>query len=265
MKKLIVICAQQRSGTTVLQKGLDSTKYVKNYGEIFHSKMYEKKSEYSFHLFKKKIAEKNRHLHYPSRANSERIFRRYINNLRSKTDKEYILIDIKYNSWHHFNPIWHLPLEEPFLLKLLEKYDAKIIHVIRNNKFNQYVSRESARNRKVWHLKNNEKLDKISLDIDPVECKEFILNAIINQNLYERWLEHYPNKLTIEYESMFKDGLFDPKVLTRLNNLVDLNLDIPPKPLLNKIVLDPAEIVSNFNSLTFDVVLSDYRDMLITN
>lgn len=260
-KKYIIICAQQRSGTTVFQKALDGTDYIWNCGEIFHHSIFEAKKDNSFLLFQKRLLKRRPNLILPSKSNRREIWRLYLTHLEKLTDKEYILLDIKYNSWHHLNTVWYNLLEEPFLVEMLKKQQAYVIQIIRKNKFKQFISAQAARERQIWHNKGNKQIEKVDITIDMDDCKHFIGNSIERDKLFSSWFSEYSKYITLNYEDLFDNGVFHPKVLEAVNALLNKDVGISPVPKLKKINTKEAQSITNRNDVIDYFSQSEYSPM----
>jgi len=267
IKKFILICAQQRSGTTVFQKALDSTPHVMNCSEIFHQSLYLKKDYKSFHLFKKRLLKRRPNLSFPSKSNQKIIWDSYLTMLSERTEKEFILIDVKYNSWHHLNPIWANVFEEPFLVKQIKNKNMYVVHITRQNKFSQYLSAESARKRQVWHSSGKKEIDTISLEIDNSSCLNFIESSIKRDNLFIEWFKNYDSYTHFTYEELFVDGNFNVEILENIYKLLNKNIDIPLKPNLvkinnkqNRVIANNDQIKDFFSNTIYSSMIEDVLD-----
>ncbi len=250
----IVICAQQRSGTTVLQRTMDMSPYVKNYGEVFHTKEYYPNENYpnwnklGFFFFKERLLKKSPQLLYANHKNQALIFKRYFQFLAKQAQKEYFVVDIKYNSWHHFNGVWQNNLFRPYCLELARKNNFYIIHLIRQNVFEQYLSNIYASKLEQYHFTQQIEIDQSQkqIKINPRKCRQAMLTSQRNTQLFKNWFRNYSNYIEIFYEDMFtQKGSFSKRTLNAINKLVDKDLEIPATPCLKKIIKKPSEFISN--------------------
>jgi len=241
----IFFCAQQRSGTTVLQRTIRQSPLVDNYGEVFHHQL---TKEYSFFEFKDELLKEQPELWLPSPENQEVVFETYIKHLENLTSKRYFVVDVKYNSWHHFNTFWQHIVEEPFLLKMMMARKYKIIHIVRKNVFNQYVSSKFAQLHQKYHYNEREASkvkEKEKIRINVRDCQKRMAFSVSQSALFHRWLKKYPFYLRIFYEDMFVDGQFSEDVLASINQLIGENLEFPLQPALKKIPRDLNTLIIN--------------------
>jgi len=263
MNAPIIICAQQRSGTTVLQNAIGSTEEIHNFGEIFHQVAYDKQLKHSFFMYKERLIENQPKFITPKINFQARILNRYLNHLSRLSEKPNLLLDIKYNSWHHLNPIWFNYFDKPLMLKLLMERNSILLHIIRRNKFEQFVSSETARKRQLWHLKpdKNKNIADVKLNIDHARCINFMENSLRIQNLFAYWISEYENSVSIYYEDMFDvNGDFNAKTLKSIQEKLLLSSAIPKKPLLEKINSGSIQnIVENYQELKLSFLNTKYE------
>lgn len=260
MSKPIIFCAQQRSGTTVLQTAFQATQKCKNYGEVFHSN-YSGKNK--FFSFKKRLIKRNINFCVPTNEVQQQLFDRYFNFLQRQSELPFHIIDIKYNSWHHFNPIWHNGVRIPHLLRLIQKKKIPIIHIIRKNALHQYISSEVAKKAKKWHYKKmDENLPKEKVQIDIQECKLSLRAVKKNIENFNNWLRNYSFSYTIYYEELFHDGKFTDKINNIAREVTDDTIIKLGNPPLKKGIKKPYELVKNRNQLIENLSKSPFAEFL---
>lgn len=242
----IIFCAQQRSGTTVLQKMMAQSKDINTLGEVFHGKRL--KNERIYFNFYSKMIKKRPELVIPTRENCEKLYNDYMTYLAGKNAVSHHIIDIKYNSWHHFNPIWQTVVEEPFLFSLVKKNNIKVIHIVRNNLFKQCFSSVYANkiNKRHIGLRENAESDKkIKFEINPVNFHKRMKINYEQLHLFRKWLYKYPNFIELYYEKTFVNGQLDQVQLARIEDFLKMKIKIPLTPTIRKSVNDLNEIVLN--------------------
>jgi len=202
--RFFVICAQQRSGTTALGKALGRTSTIETYAEIFHDKSGGDPRNYFEFL---KIDDSNlQYLRYPSQDNRKILFGKYLNYLHNLGRKKHIVLDIKYNSWHNFDSIWHSPMAPPVLLDFFKSENVNIIHVQRRNLVSQYVSLAySDASGKYFYTETdrNESDTSKSIYIDTKLLLNSLLVTQATQNLFRSFLRNYPNSLDLYYDEIY--------------------------------------------------------------
>jgi len=261
--KPIIICAQQRSGTTVLQGALNDTGLVKNYREVFHDDSFNKKAEFGFFNVKKFLIGKNIDLFFPSVTNQDIIFRRYFGKLKDRSNRPFHLIDIKYNSWHHFNLAWHSSEEIPYLLKLIKKKNIPVIHIIRKNQLHQYISHRYALFTRKWHFNATESLDeKKKIIVNLNDCLNYLNKVTTDIENYKRWMKNYPQYYEIEYEDMIINGKFSGKMNALIDKITNNRIIKLGDPPLKKIIQNPFGLVKNWGAVEEMISESQYKKFL---
>lgn len=151
---LFVLLARQRSGTGALGSTLDQHPSISYLGEVFHHDAMDRPPNY-FWFLQNLITEKPE-LAFPD-AGPER-WDRYAEYLCSMSKKNYLLVDIKYASTHHFNQHWLGVGEAPTLFSILKTRGVPIVHLTRRNYLKVYVSGKLAEANGVWHARKAEQL-----------------------------------------------------------------------------------------------------------
>jgi LPS sulfotransferase NodH len=266
----LIICANQRSGTTVLQKTLCKNNDFKNFGEVCHH--LRTNDKVSFFNFRQKLILDNIDYSIPSNDIQSSICELYFKFLRSKTKAKFFIVDFKYNSWHHLNTIWNSPSQEPFLMKYILSKGFPIIHIIRRNKFAQFVSIKYATKLNKFHFYNeyNSNKENVKIDIDYKECINFIERSINDSILFQRWLNDYNRVLTFYYEEMFNDiGEYNDIFVEKLSKTLKVSKTvIETKPGLRKSILNPRdifydyyEVYKMFEGSPYEHYVKDYFDI----
>jgi len=247
----IIICAQQRSGTTLVVKALGETGKCTVYGEVFDPYYFHSKDKSAFFDFKRDLLKEDLNLFFPSPKNQKTIFDKYFHSLKKNATKPYHVVDIKYDSWHHFNPVWHCSEQPPILLNWIMALNIPVIHIIRKNLLYQYISSIVAEKTGKYHFKNNEKgLEYYQrIKINPNHCKFMMHRVKRNIKKHQGWFHKYPYYYQIAYEDLTHNGVFTNK----LNNIVStitkneiIKLSDPP---LKKGIKDPFEYIENKEQL----------------
>jgi len=248
--KAIILCAQQRSGTTLLQAALQKDEKSKNYGEVFHNNYQYAPNQFSFFHFRKDLIVKNDNLCIPTKENQQLIFNQYFSYLQSNSNLDFHIIDIKYNSWHHFNPIWHNIEEMPYLLRLIKQMELPVIHIVRKNLLNQYISLRGAISTGKFHFGKNQNIKSPpKIKIDPRHCLMNMKIVDKNTNKYRGWLEDFPLKSEIFYEDMVIDDKFSDNLNSIIAKVTENKIEKLGDPPLKKRIRDPLELIQNKDEL----------------
>jgi len=224
--ELIILCAMQRSGTTVFQRTLEKKDYIISHEEIFHSKRYfpKKNNLIPFFNYANRYYQK-----YPDRIiktneNVKSLWSAYYHYLLNNSgDNKYLILDIKYNSWHNLNTIWHYPNDRPFLMRLLENVNPIIIHITRQNVFEQYISTLLARVTGIYHSKTSSShYSKDLLTINPQKCEHYINNVLHLNNSFAKWLKPFNRSIKLDYENIFENNKMTDYTINKLAKYINI-------------------------------------------
>ena len=263
--KPIVVCAQQRSGTTVLHNNLGQSPFATNYGEVFHE--HRDVNQRNFFRFKIEHLRQDPELCFPSRENQRAICESYLTFLSEQCETPYFVMDIKYNSWHHFNPVWYGLFNYPFLMEVLRGKGVPMIHVIRKDVFQQRVSIAFAEATQDWHFpkNSNNKPKDVAIRIDPERCQHEMELSQKRTELFRRWFHGHNKYLELIYEDMFVDGNFSNDTLTKINELMGMDMKIPAEPALKKGIKRVSNVISNQSELMSHFEGTPFEQMVHTS
>jgi LPS sulfotransferase NodH len=229
--KKVVIFAQGRTGSTVLEKLLDSTGYFSSNGEILGA---------SWILFPYM----------------------YVEGLSKLKSNNNFLFHVKI---YHLNRDRRFKVNPEKFLRKLHKNGWTIIYLKRENKLNHVISTWLAEQRNLYHLTNNAStINKPSIiDKTPTE----VLNGIKQRKYFDEQeqevLKNIPH-IKIVYE---KD-LQSPEVHQKTVNKILNKLNLPPKKAstsLKKIVTKKqSEILKNYDEIC-EVLKKEGFDNYIEN
>jgi LPS sulfotransferase NodH len=257
---LVLVC-NQRSGSTALHSALQHGGGVDAYGEIFHPEGNRTKCN-----FYKYLSEKNLSGSFPITTSTEAksIADDFVKYCVESSDREYCLLDIKYNMWHVLQGPWLNLYEPPQLLASLNQQGAKYLHLIRKNLFLQYLSGVYAAKAKKWHYYNSEEDSAVSFVIDIPSCERNLEAISQNIELFERHLPR--NKtLTFYYEDLFEsDGAISKQVSDDLQVFLKQVWDGRPESKLKKTPMsaqsaieNKSEILEYFGNTKYGEMISD--------
>lgn len=246
MSTPVVVLATQRSGTNLLRRTLASSEFFEDLDEVFWDR-----EPFLFWKFRQELLEKHPELSFPFHNNQKKIFNLFMEHI-SQSSVNFSLIDIKYNSTHHFNPIWHSTLKIPYVLKLLAENNIPVIHLVRKNILETYVSRIIGNKLKIWVVDKNETFDndiKIKIDINHMLYELKMIKK--ETNFYRECLVNLTGLRYIElsYEDLIdKDGSFADQVINEICEL--LNVDTKFEVIINtqKMGLAISKTVKNYEN-----------------
>jgi len=247
----IILCAQQKSGTTVLQKAFNDTDHCLNFGEVFHEKIYDvPTNEVAYFNFKRFVVKDNPELSTPHMKNQNRLFKMYFENLSNLSNKPFFLMDIKYNSWHHFNPVWHSAMEIPRLLRMVKENNIPIIHIKRKNLLHQYLISFIDNGSEDFFLKpSSEKQIYNEIIINPHHCKQMIQIVKRNMDNFQNWLANYPNHHVVYYEDILIDDHFTDSINNIVAEVTNRKVTKLCDPLIKKNLENPFKYIKNRDQL----------------
>jgi len=248
--KPFIICAQQRSGTTAFQLYLEAAGFGTNFGEVFHqdnSHITEEWVNISYHHFKANYIKENPTRVIPSKANQIELLEAYLLHLSTLSDKERFLIDIKYNSWHHFDSTWRDPISRPLLLNYCMSNALPIVQ-----KTN------------ILHLKREKSRpsQKIQIKIDEYNLVERIGHLMALDRQYHQWLDRYSNKMNLYYSDIFtKQGNINLNTIKLIESFTDAKIPRTICP-VKKSILSYKNIILNISEIKDRLYNTEYYWML---
>jgi LPS sulfotransferase NodH len=218
------IVGNQRSGTTAVGRLLGAQPGVIYAGEIFHNvrgpqdepefEKYMTLPEANFFAFKERFVGRFPSLVYPSARNQAAIWTGYLGHLASLDRDALWIVDIKYNSMHHLEPVWSQPFAKPHLLDLLSKASVPILHVVRDDVFAQAISGLRASRERRWHAAAGEASAPDAggpVRYEPQQVAQQMQRNTRLRSHFVGLLDGYRPLLQATYEQMFLDGDLRPK------------------------------------------------------
>lgn len=258
--RLTVIVSRQRAGSTGLTSALDRLEGITSFGEIFHHVGFEKHEgnaealyvteEALFLPFRTNLFGTHLELSAPTLSNQTKIFDLYLDHLKTLTKSKHIVVDIKYNSWHHLNHIYHQMWEPPVLYHLLKRRGAVFIHLKRRNKFLRYVSEQISLKTHIWHSAD-ELNDAASplLTIDPKLALEDMISTSRYEDYFDKFLKSNTRSVRMFYEEMYENQGFSAMTKYSLKDVfpkIDVSNMATPLKKLNK---TPRQLIGNSQDL----------------
>ncbi len=244
----IVICSEQRSGTTALQRSFFSSGDVTNYSEIFHTADSEYKALGNFYHWSDSQGSMK-----PFRGieGVRKAFHKYLVFLSELSDKLYFIIDIKYNSWHHFNAGWYDSRSQPLMMTFIKELNIPILHVVRVNSFLKYLSAQYASASGVWHhdVSSEVKADALMVTLQPQAVKYKMESSKQSVENFRAHLVPYRYSEELIYEDMF-DGIDLTAVAKeKISMLISEEWVQKLQTSLKKNPVNPKDIVGNIPEL----------------
>ncbi|MEM7782262.1 MAG: Stf0 family sulfotransferase [Planctomycetota bacterium] len=209
----VFIVAQQRSGTNFLRKSLAATGDFFDADEVFHPE------KPGFWQFANQIRFENPMLMVRTSQNLAKIFDEFIKQLAVSVSKSAVLIDVKYNSVHNLNGFWHEDFQQPNFIRWLQKTGYPVIHLVRHNVLENYVSFRIACENQAWVVEaDRQKPRNINLRLDPEQTVRELIRRTEEIDRFRNLLE--PTQcLEVSYETLVETQISGAILRTIQNHL----------------------------------------------
>lgn len=232
--RLVIIIGKQRSGTTVIGRLVASHPGAFYAGEVFHSvrgpqddleyKKYYTAPEVNFFVWRERLFARFPSLSFPSHHNQKAIWQEFCEFLFTHSPRKLVVVDVKLNSLHHLNTVWHDRHDQPNLLKLLAETRMPIISVARSDIFAQAVSALRAAQLKIYHAGITEATNSVPVELDPKKLEQRMAENVRAAGDIREMLRHYPDAVELEYSRCFEgEGFSDwaSEQISRVTGIVD--------------------------------------------
>ncbi|WP_188751115.1 hypothetical protein [Marinobacterium zhoushanense] len=260
----IILCANQRSGTTALGQALESQKRVTSFAEIFMTSEYhvtEIPSNYFYWM--SKYRKKN--IGFYRRGEVTRYIGEYFDYLSKLSGTDYFLVDIKYDQWSYVVGESNNIFYPPVLLSYFINRGYPIVHLIRDNLFEQYLSIKYANAVGESHYRKGEYSDSktdIGLYVDVEECNYFIGALSKNVNLFKEFLKGYNQSVELHYDECFLNNCVTNYAKEKLSSVIpDSEWMTKVETPLVKTPVDIMKKISNSKEVVSYFSNSDYHWM----
>jgi hypothetical protein len=266
MADICILLAPPRSGTTVLGESAAQAFGVVWLQEIFHDayvvpdvasgRMLSESERGSFFSYRCRALRNDAQLSLPSEENQKKIFYGYLEYLRQEFDGKKLIVDIKYNSWHHLNDYWSFVFDPPGLVKIVRDLCIPVVHITRRNLFLQYCSLQHARATGQWHARTQDEVVSQKLVINMAHCERFMGMIETSASLFEGWLGDCIHGRLI-YETMFNGVYFDDEVSECFSRIFEApngqmeSYLIKVTPPVREIISNSQEVLSYFENTRF--------------
>lgn len=253
---LLVIVASQRSGTTALGLALSQDRALHHWGEIFHDAAGGRERTASLHLqtaanyfrFRQRQLRAQPLLAAPDPQHQHELFVRYLEFLRKRSRKPMLSLDIKYNSWHHFDDVWRAPLAAPALLGYLREAGAAFLHIRRRDLLAQACSLYLADHSGRFHSERRPGRRK-AVVVPPEWARSAIELSRRHTRLFQQWLKPGGSYLEWDYEDLFDGQQVSVALSRKLGSLLQRPLQAGAVP-LKKLSTNLAAEVANYRELS---------------
>lgn len=259
--RLVFVVAKLRSGTNLLRKSLTGTGAFYDMDEVFHNPGNPHSGGHLYwnHFFRE--IKKDSSVALPTATNQDYLLDSFFESEIGKIDPcegQRILVDVKYNSTMNNNLLWHSPLDVPYLLKYIKKRGFRVVHLVRRNVFDSYLSAKVAAKNKVWHVSQS---DEGRLGA-PVKVYIPIAELVREMRIRKQEIHYFRQRLTglkIEHLELYYDDLIkenDPSTLSglaldKISRFLGKEYDrsLATVPLKKIIQHGPDELIDNFDDV----------------
>jgi hypothetical protein len=248
-RRMLILVAKQRSGTHAMTRLLGSSPDVRNLGEVFFA--FAKMLPGTYFEYRQIMIRRMPRLAFPSIEHQAELWEGYCAMLEAQHSEAHLLLDVKYNSWHHFNAIWQNPSDPPEMVRLVRKRGLPVLHLIRRNKFSQACSEHIALVRKVWDSSQN----RASAAQGPIVIPPKLLQTQMNKSkaeteLFRQHFAGYEHYAELVYEDMFEHNRLSADAQRTVESLTGQaglgeGLETP----LRKVITNLRETVGNADEL----------------
>lgn len=248
MPEPIFLVASQRSGTNYLRFLLQKTGVIENFGEIFDTTQLQNEQwNHQYFLYRLGQIKADPSLSIPLENNAEKLFNGYVEFLAKLAgNMPFFLMDIKYQSLHHMDTVWQEPLARNHVFKLIEKNDYKVIHMVRHNLFEFFVSHQLALKTGKYHLLPGENDEAGTIEVDVDYMLRDMKRLEREQVLVRRFIWPIRNKIEIAYENMrYNPNSMPPHLRVKLSEFLGYDLPSTQQAYFRKIIKDPFDVISN--------------------
>lgn len=260
---LIVVLAQQRSGTTAFERTLSLGEKVHSFEEVFHDVRMANYANYF--NFREKMIKGNSRLSFNRSEHQLALWRGYVNFLRQETAKPFFMIDVKYNSWHHFNNVWYNTGSKPDMVDLVKSGRAKVVHIVRRDLFAQACSAVVAERRQKFHFKTAPKDQPADLVINPRGLLDRMQRSNAQTQLFRRFFADYEHCCELVYEEMFADSHLSAATRGRVSDLIGEDCDGGSEVPLSKATPPLSEVIANSREVVDFFGKTRFSDMVAEN
>lgn len=214
----VFVIATQRSGTNLLRKSLAQTELFCDLNEVFDP------FHDSYWAYRTERIAANPELSVPAEENQLNLWHGFLRQRLLPLRKRFALIDIKYSSMHHLDTVWRDHGQMPILMRWLQANRFPVIHVVRENVLDTYVSNLLACKLKVWVADDPAIANDISFQLD---LEETVTEVNRRQNEIQFFREQLSNANNIElaYDRLVSENRqeISGEILGAIYDLLDVS------------------------------------------
>jgi hypothetical protein len=272
---MLAITAFQRSGTTALGEQLGRLPSLAYWGEVFHPEGYAG-ADLSAKLRLRSAAHWFRFVEVqlppelkagPQEVEARaRAWSLYEARLAEAGLGRRPVLDIKYNSWHHLQPVWAPIGERPFLVDLMAQSQTPIVHLVREDVLAQALSEVFAFNSGLWHRRIGQAVDlrEMRFDADVEGLLHRMRASHRGTALMREWLKTTAH-IELRYENTFSDtgGLTDG-ALSALAAIGVEASELSTSPVLGRMGQSPRDWLANSDEVVVGLQGTEFEPLAAT-
>lgn len=247
----VFVIAMQRSGTNLLRKSLAQSHLFTDLNEVFDP------FHDGFWNFRKVALESNPDFALPTEPNQTRLWTEFLLTKLAITKTPFTLIDVKYNSLHSLNPIWQEPCEPPLLIRWIRRNRFPVLHIVRKNLLDCYVSNLLACKLKIWVSDDDRVSKNVRFALDSKKTVAEISRRRQELELVGTWLAD-TYRLDLTYESMTgsNDSELPQGIIRLIGDLLAIDENDRPRHIpfaTRKMGRSAEELVTNYAEIAADL------------
>ena len=243
----VFVIAMQRSGTNLLRKSLAQTPLFTDLNEVFDP------FHAGFWAFRKKVIQLDPEYVMPSEPHQTRLWTNFLRYRLANVKTPFALIDVKYNSTHNLNAVWQEPGDPPLLVRWLQRQSLPIIHIVRENLLDGYVSNLLACQLKIWVSDDDRVSQGITFTLDPRNTVTELSRRRREIDLFRDWLfETQHIELTYESLTASEDNDVPRNTIRQVGRLLKIDPHCLPHSIpiaTRKMGRSAAQLVTNYTEI----------------
>lgn len=250
--KLLFVIARQRSGTNLLRNTLSIADGVTDIGEVAQDQNMSSPASFLAWIRRNRDEYPDYLLRKPSSV--ERVFKSYVNFLRENyADQKLLIIDIKLDQLGLFNSFQHYPLQRPKLFDLIRENNYAIIHLMRSNLVEAYLSNAVAARRNSWVVFQEENIPREKVTLNIKNIIPDLEERLEEMHKCRAWLASSgTTMLDVEYQNILNaEGQLSGEIIDWVHSNLDEDIVFPDDmiPPTKKLVKSYAATVENFDDV----------------
>ena len=265
----VFVLATQRSGTNYLRSLMKGTGLFADFNEVFHSEIdetipasfeYFDWAKHSYFKYRAKRFAENPNLSIPLGEHVISLFSDYLDYLSSESGNlPYFLMDVKYSSLHHFDPVWHSLTARKFIFDLISSRGCRVVHLVRENVFNVYLSGQLAILTGMYVQKKDDVIELPRVSIAADDMLRELQRIEQEVNMVRLDLETLPNVYELTYESISSEGVGVPQSIEEeLSEFFKSNIQLRKPATITRIIKDRWSVIENADEVIEALAHSPY-------